>query len=163
MKQNITYRCHPCLVSDQYTTVIDRAHFCSVDSHSADGKIIRTYVKNTLSRGRKKDIDYIKSSFMFIPEPESMSTVRSLTFGFFERTWSEERRAHNRSLCAELLAMDLQGFYTFLSRPLFQSVVSSFIKERGLDGKIDRHTIQIYVGVIVSSKLYSERPLLTQI
>jgi hypothetical protein len=42
-------------------------------------------------------------------------------------------------------------------------VVSSFIKERGLDGKIDRHTIQIYVGVIVSSKLYSERPLLTQI
>jgi hypothetical protein len=99
---------------------------------------------------------------MFTPEPAPVSAVHSPTFGFFKRTWSEERRAHNKSLYSQLLAKDPEGFYAFLRHPLFQTVVSSFINERGLHGKVDRHSVQTYVGVIVSGELYSEQPLLMQ-
>jgi hypothetical protein len=111
-----------------------------------------------LSRGWAKDVAHIKSHFMFVPEPEHIAA----TFGFYKRTWSDERREYNKSLSLQLLTLDSQGFYVFLSHPLFQTVVSEFIKERGLDGKVDRHSIQTYVGVIVSNKLYSDWPLLNK-
>ena len=160
--QNIKYRYHRCHVSDKYTAEIDYSHFYFAASSSAEGKNIRTYVKNTLSRSRAKDVTYIKNHFIFRLEPEPMSTILPKTFGFFRRAWSEERRTHNKSLSSELLARDSQGFYTFLNNPIFQSAVTNFIDERGLDGKVDRHSIQTYVGVIVSNTLYSERPLLTK-
>jgi hypothetical protein len=164
MLQNTKHHCHPRLVSGQYITVIDRpqVNSCSVASSSTEGKAIRTYVKNTLSRSRAKDVAYIQNRFMFKPDPEPVSTVHSPTFGFYKRAWSEVRCAHNRALYTKLLARDQQGFYAFLSHPLFQSVVSGFINARSLDGKVDRHSIQTYVDVIVSNKLYSERPLLMQ-
>jgi hypothetical protein len=155
--QSTKSRCHPRLVSSQYPTMVNQTHFCCIAPSSAGGRAIRTYVKNTLSRSRAKDVAYVKNHFIFRPEPEPALAARSPTYGFFKRTWSEERRAHNKSLSFELLARDERGFYVFLRRPLFQTVVSAFINERGLDGKVDRHSIQTYVGVIVSSKLYSER------
>jgi hypothetical protein len=77
-----------------------------------------------------KDIAYIKNHFMFKPEPEPVLAACSPTFGFFKRTWSEEQHTHNKSLYFELLAQDEREFYTFLSRPLLQTVVSGFINKQ---------------------------------
>ena len=91
---------------------------------------------------------------MFVQDSESARS-RTETFGFHQRAFTADRRDHNRQLSANLLAFDEQWFYAFLGSPLFRRVVQSFISYRQLDGKVDRHSIQTYVGTIVSNTIFA--------